>query len=128
MSMASPVTILYVDDEEINLFIFDRSFRSLYNVITAKSGEEGLKKLEEHSGSISVVISDIRMPDMDGLTFIKKASETFSHLAYYILTAFNYNSEIDRAIQDKLIVKYFTKPFDVDLIRTEVDRVLSEKH
>lgn len=126
--MANPVTILYVDDEEINLFIFDRSFRSLYNVITAKSGEEGLKKLEEHSGSISVVISDIRMPDMDGLTFIKKASETFSHLAYYILTAFNYNSEIDRAIQDKLIVKYFTKPFDVDLIRTEVDRVLSEKH
>lgn len=126
--MANPVTILYVDDEEINLFIFDRSFRSLYNVITAKSGEEGLKKLEEHSGSISVVISDIRMPDMDGLTFIKKASETFSNLAYYILTAFNYNSEIDRAIQDKLIVKYFTKPFDVDLIRTEVDRVLSEKH
>jgi response regulator RpfG family c-di-GMP phosphodiesterase len=122
--MAKPTTILYVDDEDINLFIFDRSFSSQYTVITANSGEQGLKKLAEHSQDIVVVISDIRMPDMDGLTFIRKARETFDNISYYILTAFNYNKEIDKAVQDKVIEKYFTKPFDVDSIRTEVDRVL----
>ena len=124
--MNKQITILYVDDETINLFLFERSFRSLYKVITANSGEEGLIRLTESSHEIIVVISDMRMPGMDGIAFIRKAKERFHNIAYFILTAFNYNEEINKAIVDKLIDKFFTKPFDIELIKAEVESVASK--
>jgi two-component system response regulator (stage 0 sporulation protein F) len=68
------ITILYVDDEQVNLRIFEINFRKRYNVITAVSGEQGLEKLEEN-GDIIVVVSDMKMPGMNGIEFIKKARE-----------------------------------------------------
>ena len=121
--MSKQITILYVDDEDINLFLFERSFSSVYKVITANSGEEGLKKLEESSQDIIMVISDMRMPVMDGLEFVRKAKEKFRNIAYYVLTAFNFSEEIDNAIAEKLIDNFFTKPFDIELIKAEVARV-----
>ena len=124
--MSKQITILYVDDEDINLFLFERSFSSVYKVITANSGEEGLKKLEESSQDIIMVISDMRMPVMDGLEFVRKAKEKFKNIAYYVLTAFNFSEEIDNAIAEKLIDNFFTKPFDIELIKAEVARVAGE--
>jgi response regulator RpfG family c-di-GMP phosphodiesterase len=124
--MSKQITILYVDDEDINLFLFERSFSSLYKVITANSGEEGLKKLEESSQDIIMVISDMRMPVMDGLEFVRKAKEKFRNIAYYVLTAFTFSEEIDKAMAEKLIDNFFTKPFDIELIKAEVARVAGE--
>ncbi len=124
--MEKQITILYVDDEDINLFLFERSFSSTYKVITANSGEEGLKKLEQSAHDIIVVITDMRMPGMDGIEFIRKAKEKFNNIAYYVLTAFNHSVEIDKAIEDKLIDKFFTKPFDIEIIKAEVARVASK--
>ena len=126
--MKKQITILYVDDEEINLFLFERSFNSMYRVLTAQSGEAGLVKLSEYPNDIIVVITDMRMPGMDGITFIRKAKERFHNIAYYVLTAFNHNNEIDKAIEDKLFDKFFTKPFDIDTIKLEIDRVASTIH
>lgn len=124
--MKKEITILYVDDEDINLFLFERSFRSLFKILTANSGEEGLKRLSESSHDIIVVISDMRMPVMNGIEFIRKAKERFNNIAYYVLTAFNYNEEIEKALEDKLIDKFFTKPFDIELIKAEVEWVASK--
>ena len=124
--MDKQITILYVDDEDINLFLFERSFSSTYKVITANSGEEGLKKLEQSAHDIIVVITDMRMPGMDGIEFIRKAKEKFSNIAYYVLTAFNHSVEIDKAVEDKLIDKFFTKPFDIEIIKAEVARIASK--
>ena len=121
--MKKEITVLYVDDEEINLFLFDRCFRDFYTIVTAKSGEEGLVKLEAHSEDIIVVISDMRMPGIDGLEFIRRAKVKFENIAYYILTAFVINDDISKAVEEKSIDKFFTKPFDVDIIKTEVDFV-----
>ena len=73
MSNNQKTTILYVDDEEINLFIFEQTFQDDYKVFTANSGEEGLKQLDNHAESILVVISDMRMPNMNGVEFITQA-------------------------------------------------------
>ncbi len=124
--MTKQITILYVDDEDINLFIFERSFRSTYKVLTASSGEQGLKKLEESSHDIIMVISDMRMPGMDGIEFIRTAKEKFHNIAYYVLTAFNYCEEINKALEEKLIDKFFTKPFDIEVIKAEIARVASK--
>ena len=121
--MAKQITILYIDDEDINLFLFARTFSSTYKVITASSGEQGLMRLEESSHEIIVVITDMRMPGMYGIQFIRKAKEKFHNIAYYVLTAFNYNEEINKALEEKLIDKFFTKPFDFEVIKAEVARV-----
>lgn len=118
------VTVLYVDDEDINLFIFEKTFRNIYNIITANSAEQGLKMLEEHANDIIVVISDMRMPGMSGLEFIKAAKSKYSNIAYYILTAFDYNEEINKAIADNLINKFFTKPFDIEVIKSSIESVV----
>ena len=121
--MSKQIAILYVDDEDINLFLFERSFSSAYKVITANSGEEGLKKLHESAHEIIMVITDMRMPGMDGIAFIRKAKEKFHNIAYYVLTAFNFNEEVNSAIEEKLIDNFFTKPFDIEAIKSEVAKV-----
>jgi len=113
-------TILYVDDEDMNLFLFDSAFSTKYNVITATSGQQGLDKLYEHKSDIVVVISDMRMPGMNGIEFIAKAKEKFENIAYFILTGFAYDDNIDRALKTGLISKFFTKPFKINEIEKAI--------
>lgn len=115
------VTILYVDDEETNLFLFNIHFEGKYNVITAVSGQEGLDKLSSNHNDIIVVISDMNMPKMNGIEFIKRAKEIYANIAYFILTGFDYNEEIEDALTKNVIQKFFTKPFDVQQIEAAVD-------
>lgn len=124
MSTNNQVTVLYVDDEDINLFLFERSFRAHYHVLTASSGEVGLQKLEDNASEIIVVISDMRMPGMDGITFIRRAKERHANIAYFILTAFDFSEEIDKALDEKLINKFFTKPFDIDQIKSSIETAI----
>ena len=109
-------TILYVDDEPINLEIFAINLSEDYNVITAISGIDGLKKLEQNP-EISAVISDMKMPRMTGLEFIKLAKSQYKQVNYFILTGFDITADIMDALNTKLILQYFKKPFDISEIR-----------
>lgn len=114
------ITILYVDDEEANLFIFEKMFEAKYNVLTASSASKGLEQLEKYSSDIIVVISDMRMPLMNGVEFIRKAKSIYSNIAYFILTGFDFNDEIEEALKTQLIHKFFTKPFDMSEIESAI--------
>lgn len=107
--------ILYVDDEDPNLVLFKIAFREELQVITANSGNSGLQMLEEFP-DIECVISDMRMPGMTGLEFIKQAREDYPHLNYYLLTGFELSEEINDALNENIIKEYFRKPFDKELI------------
>jgi response regulator RpfG family c-di-GMP phosphodiesterase len=120
------ITILYVDDEQTNLILFEYSFKGIFNVITAVSGPEGLDKLEDYKDDIIVVISDMRMPKMNGIQFIKEARKKFNNIAYFILTAFDYNDEIDEALKGNVIHKFFTKPFKINEIKNAVMGAVKE--
>ena len=62
--------ILYVDDELNSLSAFRNLYRRKFNIVTASSGEEGLKVLEKEP--IHVIITDQRMPGLQGVEFLKK--------------------------------------------------------
>ncbi|MFY0685827.1 MAG: response regulator [Cyclobacteriaceae bacterium] len=115
------IAILYVDDEPANLFLFKARFSREYPVYTAESAQVGLKELEDHKDKIIVVISDMRMPQMNGVEFIRKARQTFDKLVYFILTGFEYDQEIEEALNKKLISRFFTKPFD----KREIDEAIA---
>ncbi len=117
--MEEKFTILYVDDEEINLRIFQMSFGKRFDVVIANSGEEGIQTMNENE-KIVAVISDMRMPKMNGIEFIKLAKEAFPDKIYYILSAFDLTDEIAEAINSNLILKYFRKPFNINEIEESV--------
>ena len=119
--MIKKPTILYVDDEPINLMLFKINFKKNYEVITAKDGYSGLEQLEKVAG-IQAVLSDMKMPGMNGIEFITKAKEKYADTKFFMLSGFETTPEIERALKTGLILKYFRKPFD----KTEITRVLEE--
>jgi response regulator RpfG family c-di-GMP phosphodiesterase len=121
--MAEQISLLYVDDESINLKLFELNFKSKFRVVTALSGDDGLAILE-NDPTISVVISDMRMPKMDGLEFIAKAKQSFPYIVYYILTGFDITDEINEALSKNLINKYFRKPFNFREIESAITSAL----
>ncbi len=119
------VNILYVDDEEANLFLFHVNFKDKYTVYTATSGIDGLEKLDAHHDEIVVVISDMRMPKMNGVEFIQQAKQKYENIIYFILTGFDYNDEIDEALKGETIQRFFTKPFEMDEIERAIDEAVA---
>ncbi|MFN8257285.1 MAG: response regulator [Bacteroidales bacterium] len=121
--MSEPLSILYVDDEKLNLELFRINFRKNYKVYTASSGFEGLEKLNE-CNDINVVISDMKMPGMNGVEFIRKAKASYDKAVYFILTGFDLTDEISDAIKDNLVCKYFRKPFNLREIEVSIQSAL----
>ncbi len=117
------IKILYVDDEELNLRVFYHSFKRKYTVLTAYSGEEALKKLEDDN-DIQVVISDMKMPEMNGIEFIKLASQKFKDIVYFILTGFEITPEIKEALKNEMIFQYFKKPFNSEAIENSIQQAI----
>ncbi len=111
--MSDKPKILYVDDEEINLLLFEVNFKEKYHVLTALDGFEGLGALDEHSDT-RIIISDMKMPGMNGIEFIKKAKEKYPDKKFYILTGFQITDEIQEALNTGLIIEYFSKPFQTE--------------
>ena len=124
--MKKRITLLYVDDEKINLTLFEMQFQIIYSIITATSGKEGLQKLNKYKDDIIVVISDMRMPNMDGIDFITEARKEFDNIAYFILTGFDYNEKIDTALKNNVIQKFFTKPFNMTEIQEAVELAIED--
>jgi len=113
--------LLYVDDEPMNLMLFELNFGNDYMIFTAESGSEGLKILEANP-DISVVFSDMRMPGMSGIEFIQEAKKSFPSVKFLILTGFGITHEIQEALHSGLIEKYISKPFNTkDITDTIVE-------
>lgn len=119
--MDSKSKILYVDDEAINLQLFSINLKKKYDIFTASDGISGLSTLEKNP-EIKAVVSDMKMPYMNGIEFIKKAKEKFPTKCYFILSGFDLTNEIAQAIQTGVVNKYFSKPFNIK----EIDMAISE--
>lgn len=118
--------ILCVDDEPNILASLRRLFRSQgYQVLTAESGMEGLQKLENES--VDIVISDMRMPEMDGARFLECVRERWPDTLRLLLTGYADIQSILAAINRGEIYRYITKPWDDNDILLIVRHALERK-
>lgn len=117
--------ILYVDDEEINLLLFESNFNDIYEVLIAYNGFEGLKVLDENTDT-KIIISDMKMPGMNGIEFIKKAKAKYPDKKFYILTGFEITEQIKEALDTGLILEYFSKPFEIEKMHRIIAEVLKK--
>ena len=101
--------ILLVDDEKNLLAGLERQLQRMFNIVTAESGHNGLQELQEN-GPFAVIVSDMRMPEMNGIQFLVKASELCPDTVRMMLTG---NSDLEtamHAVNEGNIFRFLTKP------------------
>jgi EAL domain-containing protein (putative c-di-GMP-specific phosphodiesterase class I)/CheY-like chemotaxis protein len=117
--------LLVVDDEEDNLKAIKRSFRrTRYQVFTANSAKEALNILEQQD--VQVVLSDFRMPDVDGGALVKSIKQCYPNIVSMILTAY---ADFDSAVSvmnTGAAYKFLTKPWSNQQLIDEVDEAFKE--
>ncbi|MBF0472635.1 MAG: response regulator [Nitrospirae bacterium] len=115
--------ILCVDDEKNILFSLKMLFMDEdYEILTALSGEEGLKLLEEND--VKLIISDQRMPGMSGVEFLQKSKDVAPNAVRIVLTGYADVIDAVAAVNSGGAYKYITKPWDdSDLISIVKDIV-----
>jgi len=102
------LTFLYVEDEEDVREQFGQFLcRLSAKLITARNGIEGVNAYHEHAPDI--IITDIHMPEMDGLSMVSKIREQDKTVPIIVLTAFGQSSYLIKSI-DLGVEKYITKP------------------
>ncbi|HEY5327854.1 MAG TPA: response regulator [Mucilaginibacter sp.] len=114
------ITVLYVDDEENNLFSFKATFRIKYEVLTSISGDEALKILE--TKQIHIIITDQRMPEMTGVEFLEKVLEKHPDPMRILLTGYADMEAVVDAVNKGKIFHYLTKPWNEEELDLTISR------
>jgi putative two-component system response regulator len=117
-----PLKIMMVDDEPSNLRLLERLFRRDYQVLTAPSGEEALRLLEQHD--VALLVTDQRMPGMTGIELLKRTAPTRPHMVRIVLTGYADMEALVEAINCGQVYRYVTKPWNNDDLRLTVARAL----
>lgn len=118
-------SVLYVDDEPVNLRIFQHAFKRDYNVFTASNGYDALELLNENK--IDLIITDQQMPKMSGVDLLAKIVPKHPGIIRMIMTGFSDIGAIIRAVNEFGLDKYLVKPWDRDQLKAEFDKALSKK-
>ena len=122
----TPATILCVDDEPNILSALRRLFRPKgYKVLVAESGKAGLELLQNEQ--VDLVISDMRMPEMDGAQFLEHVRAQWPETVRILLTGYADVSAIIEAINRGEIYRYITKPWDDNDIVLVVHHALERR-
>jgi DNA-binding NtrC family response regulator len=112
--------VLVVEDDDIQRELLKETLEdSGFNVLTAKSAEKGLQVLAKNQ--IDVVVSDVRLPGMDGLSFLERIKEEFPETEVIVITAFSSVSDAVQAIK-RGAFHYVTKPFDPEVLINLIDK------
>ncbi len=112
----STLTVLYVEDDETTRVQLARFLgRRVGRVVEASNGKEGVACF--HTARPSLVVTDIEMPEMDGLTMTEEIRRLDPNVPIVVTTAFEQVSYLRRAI-DAGVDKFVTKPVDVDKLET----------
>ncbi|HEX9023459.1 MAG TPA: response regulator [Geobacteraceae bacterium] len=125
--MDERVRILLVDDETNVLRSLQRTFLDDdYEIITAASGVRGLSVLEELS-PIQVVISDYRMPEMNGIEFLREVCRRWPETVRIVLSGYADTGVVISAINEGEIYKFIPKPWNEDELKIAIRNAL-ERH
>lgn len=126
MAINEKRTILSVEDNEEFQNFMAKQLMDKYNVLKSRDGEEALDIL--NSKNVDIIICDIMMPGMDGLTFCEKVKNNikYSHIPVILLTA---KSTLQSKI-DGLVIgadDYIVKPYSADFLVARIENLLENR-
>lgn len=114
--------LLIVDDELPNLRLLDRLFRRDYTCLTASSGAEAIKLLEQHD--VAVVITDQRMPQMTGIELLRQTADLRPHMVRILLTGYMDVEALVEALNSGLVNTYLSKPWNNEDLKRRIARAI----
>lgn len=118
--------ILFVDDEANILSSLKRLFRPFgYRILTAESGAEGLEILQRES--VDLVVSDMRMPEMNGAQFLEQVHARWPSTLRILLTGYAEIGATIDAINKGQIYRYISKPWEDNDITLTIRHALHQK-
>lgn len=120
-SRADKHTILLVDDEVNNLQLLRRTLHRDYNILTAANGKEALQIVEDKGKEISLIVSDEKMPEMQGTEFLKQVSDEYPDIIKILLTGHLDVDAIVDSINDCHLYQYIVKPFDPEELKMTIE-------
>lgn len=117
----SKLKLMVVDDEIDNLDLLYRTFRREFDVYRAESAFKALETLDEN-GEMAVIISDQRMPEMNGTEFLSKTVDRFPDTIRILLTGYTDVEDLVEAINSGQVFKYITKPWNPEELKSVVQQ------
>ncbi|MBR5668222.1 MAG: response regulator, partial [Spirochaetales bacterium] len=117
-------TVLVVEDELVNSQLLGFILSEEYNVLYAEDGEKALEVLRENKGHISMVLTDIKMPVMDGFSLISvmRADADLGRIPIMVLTS---ESDYEEKSLQLGAIDFLTKPYDMpSIIKARVRRII----
>jgi len=118
-------TILFVDDEQSILKALRRLFLDEeYELHFAGSGAEGLIILQNEP--IDLVVSDVRMPEMDGIEFLTRVKELYPPIARILLSGYAEKSSVVKALAEGCAQQVLAKPWDAEELKEVIHDALKQ--
>ena len=115
--------ILVVDDDaQMRAALKEAVVRMGHDVLTAEDPVDALKKLD--NTTVSMIVTDMKMPKMDGVAFIREARKKVGNIPVLVITGF---ATVENAVDamKEGACEYMMKPFSFDSLRSAIDSVLS---
>lgn len=116
--------ILIVDDKSVNRYILRDIFEEYYEICECSNGNEAIDALDEGEEQMAVVLLDIVMPACDGFTVLEHMKEHDMQSVPVVLVSSNVNDENIRKAYKYEVADYIQKPFQDDVVRRRVERVI----
>lgn len=123
MTSQKPVVMLVDDDRDLLRLLSMRLSAAGYQVSSVTSGEEALEKLEDRRPD--VMVTDLQLDGMDGMTLFKHVHESFPSLPVLVLTAHGTIPDAFDAA-NRGVFSYLTKPFNSKVLLTHLERALEK--
>jgi signal transduction histidine kinase len=115
---------LVVDDEKSVLKVCTKMIKLLgFKVITASDGIEAVSKFREHADDIAVVLMDLTMPDMDGITAMHEIYRIKPDTKVILASGFN-RDDLTESITDQAACGFIRKPYSMGALEAEIRRVI----
>jgi len=120
-------TILIVDDEPQVLTALSDALEDEFNVLTASSPNEAIGMLSHNGHELSVIMSDQRMPEMNGHEFLSKAKE-ISEASRLLITGYSDLEAVIAAVNEGKIFGYISKPWDPTALKLVIYKAAEHHH
>lgn len=118
-------TVLLVDDEPNALAGYKRQLRKRFTVETAQSGAEALKRIDE-GGRFAVVVSDMMMPEMNGVQLLGAVMERAPQTVRLMLTGNADQGTAMAAVNEGCVFRFLTKPIEPEDFAEAIQAALSQ--
>ena len=117
-------TVLFVDDEDKILSCLKRDIvEEPYHALFANSGQEALDILLKHE--VHVIVTDMRMPNMDGLELIRIVKDKYPHIIRMILSGYTDTDTLLAAVNLGEIFRFITKPWESnEMLKTTIRQAI----